>query len=60
MSKKKELEIELKKENDKRKNSNKIGATFEQRIQKVLGTIAISKPTTILPLPSILHLRLLI
>ena len=39
MSKKKELEVELVKEKDKRKNSNKIGATFEQRIQKVLDEL---------------------
>ena len=39
MGKKKELKVELKKENDKRKNSNKIGATFEQRIQKVLDEL---------------------
>ena len=39
MSKKKELEVELVKEKDKRKNSNKIGATFEQRIKKVLDEL---------------------
>lgn len=39
MSKKKELEVELVKEKDKRKNSNKIGANFEQRIKKVLDEL---------------------
>ena len=52
MSKKKELEIELKKENDKRKNSNKIGATFEQRIQKVLDELREEKVGYIVKIPT--------
>ena len=39
MGKKKELEVELKKESDKRKNSNKVGANFEMRIQKILDEL---------------------
>ena len=52
MSKKKGLEIELKKENDKRKNSNKIGATFEQRIQKVLDELREEKVCIINKIPT--------
>ena len=52
MSKKKELKIELKKENDKRKNSNKIGATFEQRIQKVLDELREEKVCIINKVPT--------
>lgn len=39
MSKKKELEIEMVKEKDKRKNSNKIGQKFEERLQKVFDEL---------------------
>ena len=39
MSKKKELEIELKKENSKRKNSNRLGANFEEKLQKVFDEL---------------------
>ena len=39
MSKKKELEVELIKEKDKRKNSNKIGQKFEDRLQKVFNEL---------------------
>ena len=52
MGKKKELKIELKKENDKRKNSNKIGATFEQRIQKVLDELRKEKICIINKVPT--------
>ena len=52
MGKKKELEVELKKENDKRKNSNKIGATFEQRIQKVLDELREEKVGYIVKIPT--------
>ena len=52
MSKKKGLEVELKKENDKRKNSNKIGATFEQRIQKVLDELREEKVGYIVKIPT--------
>ena len=39
MSKKKGLEIEMVKEKDKRKNSNKIGQKFEDRLQKVFDEL---------------------
>lgn len=52
MSKKKELEVELVKEKDKRKNSNKIGATFEQRIQKVLDELREEKVCIINKVPT--------
>ena len=52
MSKKKELEIELKKENDKRKNSNKIGATFEQQIQRMLDELREEKVGYIVKIPT--------
>lgn len=52
MGKKKELEIELKKENDKRKNSNKIGAGFEERIKKVLDELRKEKIGYIVKIPT--------
>ena len=52
MSKKKELEVELVKEKDRRKNSNKIGATFEQRIQKVLDELREEKVGYIVKIPT--------
>ena len=52
MGKKKGLEIELKKENDKRKNSNKIGATFEQQIQRVLDELREEKVGYIVKIPT--------
>ena len=52
MSKKKELKVELKKENDKRKNSNKIGASFEKRIQKVLDELREEKVGYIVKIPT--------
>lgn len=39
MSKKKELDVELVKEKDKRKNANKIGQKFEDRLQKVFDEL---------------------
>ena len=56
MGKKKELEIELKKENDKRKNSNKIGASFEQRIQRVLDELREEKVGYIVKIPTEMRL----
>lgn len=52
MGKKKELEIELKKENNKRKNSNKIGASFEERIKKVLDELRKEKICIINKVPT--------
>ena len=52
MGKKKGLEVELKKESDKRKNSNKIGASFEQRIQKVLDELREEKVGYIVKIPT--------
>ena len=52
MGKKKGLKVELKKENDKRKNSNKIGASFEQRIQKVLDELREEKVGYIVKIPT--------
>lgn len=52
MSKKKGLEAELKKESGKRKNSNKIGASFEQRIQKVLDELREEKVGYIVKIPT--------
>ena len=52
MGKKKGLEKKKKKENDKRKNSNKIGATFEQQIQKVLDELREEKVGYIVKIPT--------
>lgn len=52
MNKKKELDVELVKEKDKRKNSNKIGATFEQRIKKVLDELREEKIGYIVKIPT--------
>ena len=56
MSKKKELEVELVKEKDKRKNSNKIGASFEKRIQKVLDELREEKVGYIVKIPTEMRL----
>ena len=56
MGKKKGLEVELKKENDKRKNSNKIGASFEYRIQKVLDELREEKVGYIVKIPTEMQL----
>ncbi|MCI7208396.1 MAG: Holliday junction resolvase RecU [Clostridium sp.] len=52
MGKKIELKVELKKESGKRKNSNKIGASFEQRIQKVLDELREEKVGYIVKIPT--------
>lgn len=39
MSKKKELKVELIKDKDKRKNSNRLGANFEGKLQKVFDEL---------------------